>query len=286
MHRTARSRPAGAAPAIAVAAALLAMLLPTLGTPAAQGATSSRAAVATSFVRAMARHDIGAAARLVRSTTPRERAALLSWNEVWSHATSATCRGVICYPDPWLADPASGLLMRKVNGRWWVAGLVAFPSLGPGRVVGTKQLYDGSGRRASFGPPQGVSYWKLRETDPNDAAYARVTRKGNRVSIVVRSPQVVRLHPAIAQCIRGTIDRSGVLRAQRATTNLPWDGYVSRDSVTGPVWRWGRTLELWDVVDLYGWGSELVSREWARSTSGRTGGSAWASARAACTRAG
>lgn len=265
----------------ALVAASLAVAAP------ADAAGPSKSAVAKAFVAAMARHDVAAAGRLVKTAKPAQRRAVLTWNSVWTTATTAVCRHRLCYPSPWYADPGSALLMRKVDGRWWVAGLVALPSLGPGRLLGGSALYDPStGQRASFGPPQGTTYWRLRESDPNDAAYARVTRSGDRISIVVRLPAAFRLHAPIVTCSKGRIDGTGYFRGKRASMTLPWDGFVDRGSVASTVWRHGSTLELWDAVDFYGWGSELQSRSWARSTQARTGGGAWTAARSACTRAG
>lgn len=268
-------------------AVVLAVFTAGLVAAPSQAARPSKAAVAKAFVAAMARQDLAAAGRLVKSTTAAERKAVLKWNSVWATTRTASCVGPLCFPSPWYADPGSALLMRKANGRWWVAGLVGFPSLGPGVVVGTRALYDSTkGQRARYGPPQGTTYWKLKESVPGDAAFARVTRDGNRISIVVRLPGVIRLHAPIVACSRGKIDGSGYFRGRQATTTLPWDGYVDRMTVGSPVWRWGRTLELWGAVDWYGWGSDLQSRSWARSTASKTGGTAWTRARSACTRAG
>lgn len=250
------------------------------------GVPAGMRSAADSYVAAMAGHDVARARTYVRADSSVQAEELLDWSKDWSSATSADCRGLICTAVGAASTPEPSFLMRKARGRWWVAGVVAFPSWGPGQLLHTSTLFDPySGNRATSGLPAGTSYWAL--DDKGNASYLKLRRTGRTVRLLGWTPAVARIHAEQFSCGTAVMDRDGLnVEGSAVRNDLPVSGTDERYGVEGPVWRSGAKMhamalvQAWIWVDDEGGTRDLTS--WRRSTWKKTGGSHWTSVERRC----
>jgi hypothetical protein len=248
---------------------------------AADQSQASKEAVASQFVQAMAAGDLQQAGRLIRARTPGQReAALATVRAPWRGVTGVQCRQRACYLNDFPADPPLSLLMRNVNGSWWVDGVICCGgSVGVPVLAGTNEYYSG-GRRVDPGFPMGRSYWKTTtdvdtgESTWYEAQFLMVERAGSSISLYAYKPEEVRITPEVVACVRvedleanGAFDYRGIAVV-----------YGSGDAAdgVGSAHVSGRALSTWGVF------RDLSFRDsWRRSTA-TDGGVPWGKVRRTC----
>lgn len=249
-------------------------------------------AVAVQFIRAKAAGNSGAAQALVKAVNVTQTTLLAGANlDFWTRQTGASCVGVICRIEPGTFTRGS-LLMRKVAGRWWVAGLVEFPSEGPGSLVEDESaIYDpDTGQRALAGFPKGTSYWVTRsQENPRDRAYMRAVRQGAVTRVYVWLPNLQDPSIGTQDCLRLTAE-PGSARKQVRSSYVAWSMLVPGGffdmldrSGNGLAWRTGRVAKTRGLVDLGVWNGvrppppaiNPTSQMWTRSAYGKTLGARW-----------
>lgn len=275
----------------------------------AESPTSMRD-VALAFSLALGRGDTAVAMSYVRGATSEQEASVVrtvdavaaQQTDIWTHVTDVSCRGVICLPQPWWADPPTGLYMRREAGKWWVGGNIWSMPVGPLHLAGSNRIFDPTtGRSAKASVPQGVAYWISQGPTTRDRVLLKTVRRGRETSAYVHLPRLKGGRPQAFACVTRMRADEPLLTYHRGRESLwgftedggPWSlGWSA--SIEGPVWRAGSLLRaegLFTLDPLVTTGSfsmayrqqmPVDANTLTRSTRRATGGAAWNSITTKC----